>query len=181
MRIMLLVLAAGIATLSFSAPAQAQFGDETLGPVKKCPPYCPRPIVRPRGGANPAPVDPPGAVHPRPRPHWQPPIYHGDGWQHYNHPRYYYDPYFVSPYIYDSYDDDRFTYDEYYDHIDQPRRAARVSCASANRLLRRNGYRNVKATDCKGKSYGFTASKGGKSYKLTVSARTGSIISRKRY
>jgi hypothetical protein len=80
----------------------------------------------------------------------------------------YYDPFYYRPY----------TYDPYYDW---PAYSKRVSCDYARKLVRQHGYRNVKSYDCQGKTYGFYATQGKKRYKVTVSARDGHIISRKRY
>ena len=90
------------------------------------------------------------------RPH-RGPVYYGWYWD-------YYDPFFYDPYFYDPY--------YYY--------TTRITCDSARRLLRGHGYRNVKAYDCRGKTYGFQATKGKKRYRITVDARNGQIISRKR-
>ena len=80
----------------------------------------------------------------------------------------YYDPFFYRPYAYDPY-------------YDLPVYNKRISCGYASKLLRQNGYRNVKSYDCKGTAYGFYVTKGKKRYKITVSARDGHIISRKQY
>ena len=81
-------------------------------------------------------------------------------------------------------------YDPYYDYprtygpgYYQPEytRPRRISCNHAIRLLRNRGYRRIKATDCRGKVYGFTARRNGKRYRLRVSARNGTILSRRRY
>lgn len=79
-----------------------------------------------------------------------------------------YDPFFYGPYAYDPY-------------YNWPVYSRRISCDYAGKLLRQHGYRNVKPYDCKGTTYGFHVTKGKKHYKITVSARNGSIISRKQY
>lgn len=95
------------------------------------------------------------------KPHKGPVIYFG--WD-----RDYYDPFFYRPYAYDPY-------------YDWPAYSKRISCGYAGRLLRQNGYRNVKSYDCKGMAYGFYVTKGKKRYKVTVSAQDGHITSRKQY
>ncbi|WP_119388864.1 hypothetical protein [Taklimakanibacter lacteus] len=75
----------------------------------------------------------------------------------------YYDPFYYDPYLYDPY---------YYDSLS-------ISCADARRLLRRQGYRNVRAYDCSGSSYGLHATKGGIRYRITVSASNGQILRRR--
>jgi len=79
----------------------------------------------------------------------------------------FYDPFFYNPYFYDPY-------------YDVPRHAYRMSCSKAAGLLRHNGYRNVKAVDCVGKTYAFTVVKAGQRYRVTVRASDGAIIARKR-
>ncbi len=64
--------------------------------------------------------------------------------------------------------------------IKRPQRAAHVGCAQARRMLRARGYRKVRAHDCKGRIYGFTAWRNGQRYRLRVSARTGGIMSLRR-
>jgi len=59
----------------------------------------------------------------------------------------------------------------------QPRRAMRISCGRARRMLLARGYRRVRAYDCKGRIYGFTAWRHGQRYRLRVSARTGGLMS----
>ncbi len=80
----------------------------------------------------------------------------------------YYDPWYYDPRYYDPY---------YY----TPRYRQRISCTQARLLVRNYGYRRVRAYDCRGKVYGFVAWRKNKRYKLRVSARTGSIISRRRF
>lgn len=72
----------------------------------------------------------------------------------------------------------------YYDPYYVPRRRyyrSRISCKRARTLVRRRGYRRLKAYDCRGKVYGFYARRGGKRYKVRVSAYTGRILSSRRY
>jgi hypothetical protein len=82
----------------------------------------------------------------------------------------YYDPFYNDPFY-----DDR-----YYDWIDEPDYSERLTCRQAIAELRDRGYRNVKAFDCRGESYGFYATRGGKKYKISVSSFDGHITSRKR-
>jgi hypothetical protein len=113
--------------------------------------------------------------HPR-KPRWRPrSYYYNYGWPYGLHPRYYDDPYFATPHgygYYDDYDDDSYEF--------VLRSRVRVTCSAARNMLRRSGYRNVKAIDCKGRSFGFIAQRNGKRYQLIVSSRSGTIISRKR-
>ncbi len=80
----------------------------------------------------------------------------------------YYDPWYYDPRYYDPY---------YY----TPRYRQRISCTQARLLVRNYGYRRVRAYDCRGKVYGFIAWRKNKRYKVRVSARTGSITSRRRF
>jgi hypothetical protein len=135
---------------------------------RKCPPFCP-PFVKQHdqfhkrydpkqphfGGAH-------NDFHKFHRKRHKGPVIYFD-WH-----RDYYDPFFYRPY----------TYDPYYDW---PAYSKRISCGYASKLLRQNGYRNVKSYDCKGMAYGFYVTKGKKRYKVTVSARDGHITSRKQY
>ncbi len=59
-------------------------------------------------------------------------------------------------------------------------RAARMSCTAARQMLRRMGYRGVRAWDCRGRFYGFTARRGGKAWRITLRARDGRITRLKR-
>lgn len=55
------------------------------------------------------------------------------------------------------------------------RRAARLSCTRARQLLRHRGYRAVRARDCRGRLYGFTARRGGHVWRITLRASDGRI------
>lgn len=68
----------------------------------------------------------------------------------------------------------------YYYGLPDRRRSARYSCAQARRLVRNAGYRRVRATDCRGRIYGFAASRDGRRYSLRSNARRGTIVSVKR-
>jgi hypothetical protein len=85
------------------------------------------------------------------------------------YPRYY-DPLYYDPYY----------NDPYYDGIDEFDYGERLTCREAIGELRYRGYRNVKAFDCRGESYGFYATLHKKRYKITVDSFDGHIISRKR-
>ena len=79
---------------------------------------------------------------------------------------------------------DPYYYDPYYDPYYAPRRRyyrSRISCKRARNLVRRRGYHRLRAYDCRGKVYGFYARRGGKRYKVRVSAYTGRILSVRRY
>ncbi len=51
-----------------------------------------------------------------------------------------------------------------------------VSCRGARHVLRSRGFHHIRANDCRGGRYGFTASRYGKRFYVTVSARSGRII-----
>lgn len=51
----------------------------------------------------------------------------------------------------------------------------RLSCREARRLVRDNGYRNVSARDCSGRTYTFRATRSGRNVVVYVNARTGSV------
>jgi hypothetical protein len=82
----------------------------------------------------------------------------------------YYDPFYNDPFY-----DDR-----YYDRFDEPDYGERLTCRQAIAELRNLGYRNVKAYDCRGESYGFYATRHSKKYKIILSSLDGDITSRRR-
>jgi len=49
----------------------------------------------------------------------------------------------------------------------------KLTCYRGKEKLRWNGYRHIRATDCRGKYYGFRAIRGHKIYKITMNAFTG--------
>lgn len=55
-----------------------------------------------------------------------------------------------------------------------------VSCSEARWMLADRGWRNVRANDCHGSSYSFTARRKGAVSVIRVSARSGNIISVRR-
>jgi hypothetical protein len=55
-----------------------------------------------------------------------------------------------------------------------------MSCNGAIRMLRNDGYRNVVVRDCTGKFYSFNATRSGRTYKLSVNARTGDVSRQRR-
>ena len=66
--------------------------------------------------------------------------------------------------------------DEFYvDRRYDDRRSARLSCGEARRIVRRNGFRNVSARECSGRTYTFSATRKGRSVIVYVNARTGSL------
>ncbi|MBG1232681.1 hypothetical protein [Aestuariivirga litoralis] len=70
-------------------------------------------------------------------------------------------------------------YDDAPDYYDGPpvyRYSSANRCNTLASRLRGAGYRNVRATDCVGTSFVFRATKAGKAVKVTMSARSGSII-----
>ncbi len=86
------------------------------------------------------------------------------GYSPYRYNPYYYDPYYVAPY-----------------YSAPSTRRARLSCARVRNLLRRRGYRSVRAYDCHGKTYKYYVRLRGHRYKVRASAYTGQVRSRKRY
>jgi len=91
----------------------------------------------------------------------------------------YYDPWFYGPYYYAPYHYDPFYDYPYYGYTYDD--APRLSCKRVRRLLRRQGYRKLRAYDCKGRVYGFYAKYRGKRYKLRVNAYSAHVRSRRRY
>ena len=74
-----------------------------------------------------------------------------------------------------------YPYNSYgYGYYKRPRVGYRVTCRDARRMLQRNGYRDVNSRDCGGSTYGFTAWKNGRAYRIAVSARSGTVVSRRR-
>lgn len=57
---------------------------------------------------------------------------------------------------------------------------AKLSCAEVKSVLRSDGYRRLRAFDCRGVEYGFKARLGKRRYVLTVDAYTGNVIDRHR-
>lgn len=49
----------------------------------------------------------------------------------------------------------------------------KLTCHRGKVKLRWNGYRHIRATDCRGRYYGFRAIRGHKIYKITMNAYTG--------
>jgi hypothetical protein len=62
---------------------------------------------------------------------------------------------------------------EYRDRVRRNQGFGRVSCDEARRDLRRSGYRNVVAVDCRGREYRFEARRNGRNVDLFYNARTG--------
>lgn len=52
-------------------------------------------------------------------------------------------------------------------------RPSRLSCGEARRIVRNNGYRNVSARDCDGRTYSFIGVRNGRSFVIFVNARNG--------
>ncbi|MGI9412565.1 MAG: hypothetical protein ACR2PM_02790 [Hyphomicrobiales bacterium] len=65
-------------------------------------------------------------------------------------------------------------------HDPAQRTSHRLGCREVRELLRRRGYRRIRAQDCKGKIYGFDAYLGRKRFKLRVRSSSGAIASRTR-
>ncbi len=90
-----------------------------------------------------------------------------------------YNPWFYGPYYYAPYHYDPFYDYPYYGYTYD--NSPRLSCKRVRRLLRRQGYRNPRAYDCKGRVYGFYAKYRGKRYKLRVNAYSAHVKSKRRY
>jgi hypothetical protein len=57
---------------------------------------------------------------------------------------------------------------------------SRVSCGEGRDIVRENGYRRVSTLECVGTTYTYLGRRSGESYRITVNARTGNIVTRKR-
>ena len=57
---------------------------------------------------------------------------------------------------------------------------SRVSCAEGRDIVRENGYSRVSTVECVGTTFTYTGERSGRTYRITVNARTGDIVSRKR-
>jgi len=53
------------------------------------------------------------------------------------------------------------------------RRYGRVNCRQAKRIVRRSGYRRIRATDCRGKQFKFHAKRGGRWWVIGVLSKNG--------
>jgi len=91
------------------------------------------------------------------------------------------DPYYGGPYYGDPY----YNPDPYYRGYEpryrpvpryRPRlRPGRISCRQARRIVRRNGFRNIRVVDCTGKQYNFRATKRGHWYRMRMRSNSGRI------
>jgi hypothetical protein len=61
------------------------------------------------------------------------------------------------------------------DYYDDENDYDRLSCNDATRLLREKGYRKVRAQDCDGRTYSFTARYQGRRVVVVVNSYTGAI------
>lgn len=52
-------------------------------------------------------------------------------------------------------------------------RPNRLSCGEARRIVRANGFRNVSARDCDGRTYSFIGIRNGRSFVIYVNSRNG--------
>ncbi len=52
----------------------------------------------------------------------------------------------------------------------------RMSCNDIRYMLRDRGFHHIAIADCRGRRYGFKASRHGKRYYISVSARTGRVL-----
>jgi hypothetical protein len=57
---------------------------------------------------------------------------------------------------------------------------SRVSCGEGRDIVRENGYGSVRTVECVGTTYTYLGRRSGETYRITVNAQTGNIISRKR-
>ena len=57
---------------------------------------------------------------------------------------------------------------------------SRVSCSEGRDIVRENGYGSVRTVECVGTTYTYLGRRSGGTYRITVNAQTGKIISRKR-
>ena len=125
-------------------------GSVAQNPRQNIPPGYYRPDRPDRPGRPDRPRPPryedPGYYRPDPRP--RPP--------HHPRPPIYIDPGYYRPPIYESRD--------------------RISCREARQIVREEGFRDVRAFDCEGRSYQFEARRKGRSFIVVVSARSGNII-----
>lgn len=51
----------------------------------------------------------------------------------------------------------------------------RLSCGEARRIVRANGFRNVGARDCNGRTYSFVGTRNGRSFIVYVNSRNGRV------
>ncbi len=90
------------------------------------------------------------------------------GYGYFGYPGYGYDGYYDAPY-----------YDGTPYYTDRPYYRAHVTCTEALRIVRANGYRNVRTQSCATGRYRFSATKRGAAYIVVVSSK-GRIISARR-
>jgi hypothetical protein len=57
---------------------------------------------------------------------------------------------------------------------------SRVSCGEGRDIVRESGYSRVSTVECVGTTYTYLGRRSGETYRITLNARTGDIISRKR-
>ena len=58
-----------------------------------------------------------------------------------------------------------------------PSNVRRLSCGTVRSILRNNyGFYNIRAFDCKGKTYWFYASRNGKHFKVKANSINGGIV-----
>ena len=51
-----------------------------------------------------------------------------------------------------------------------------ISCNEGRRIIRQNGYRNVRAIDCQGPRYTYRATRNGRNVTLSLNARNGRLM-----
>jgi hypothetical protein len=65
-------------------------------------------------------------------------------------------------------------------YYQEPRYVERLTCREARRELRARGYRDIAVRDCNGRQYSFNATRRGRDVRITMSSRSGEIISVRR-
>jgi hypothetical protein len=61
------------------------------------------------------------------------------------------------------------------DRYSRPRYRSNISCGEARGIVRSNGFRNVVARDCSGRTYTFNATKNNRRVVIYVNSRTGAV------
>lgn len=117
-------------------------------PEQRVPPgyYRPDPRDRPGRPGRPRPPEDPGYYRPDP-PRPRPPHYR---------PPIYVDPGYYRPPVYEG--------------------RYRLSCREARQIVRSEGFRDVRAVDCEGRTYQFEARRRGRPVLVVVSSRSGEIL-----
>lgn len=59
--------------------------------------------------------------------------------------------------------------------VDRRRPGNRISCRQASRIVQRNGYRNVSARECGGRTYTFAGTRNGRRFVIYVNSSSGAM------